>query len=244
MMRLRNCSILALLLALSVNCGFTSKDGPIPAKSEIVMSASSTIAATTKLGTIVIRSGEGLRRSYSWEGVTRSVEMWPRDERWYGSMGLYFPGPGDHWFPHDGISRAVVEEGQQHFQSQSEALSWLQARTWMPFVYNSTGLVVGWGKTLPRRQLNVEVWQIYINGSRPSFLPGACDSCIHVAKLPHNSPLKLTVRRRFSRRPSRLPRLEFARRRATCTGIIGCAASGAPLDAGRRPAARNLTSRR
>ena len=59
-----------------------------------------------------------------------------------------------------------------------------------------------------------------------------------------NSSLKLTVRRRFSRRPSRLPRLEFARRRATCTGIIGCAASGAPLDAGRRPAARNLTSRR
>src|SRR5205823_5785445 len=35
---------------------------------------------------------------------------------------------------------------------------------------------------------------------------------------------------RFSRRPSRLPHLEFARRRATCTGIIGCAASGAPLD--------------
>src|SRR5437762_7267779 len=48
-----------------------------------------------------------------------------------------------------------------------------------------------------------------------------------------NSALKLTVRRRFSRRPSRLPHLEFARRRATCTGIIGCAASGAPLD--RRP---------
>src|SRR5438477_12986842 len=61
---------------------------------------------------------------------------------------------------------------------------------------------------------------------------------------PANSALKLTVRHRFFRRPSRLLRLEFARRRATCTGIIGCAASGAPLDAGRRPAARNLTSRR
>src|SRR5205814_10697892 len=63
-------------------------------------------------------------------------------------------------------------------------------------------------------------------------------------RVPANSALKLTVRRRFSRRPSRLPYLEFARRRATCTGIIGCAASGAPLDAGRPPAARNLTSRR
>ena len=56
--------------------------------------------------------------------------------------------------------------------------------------------------------------------------------------------MKLTVRPRFFRRPSRLRRLEFARRRATCTGIIGCAASGAPLDAGRHLAARNLTSRR
>src|SRR5216110_1930157 len=66
----------------------------------------------------------------------------------------------------------------------------------------------------------------------------------HHRKRPANSALKLTVRRRFSRRPSRLLRLEFARRRATCIGIIGCAASGAPLDAGRPPAARNLTSRR
>src|SRR5256886_3401704 len=66
----------------------------------------------------------------------------------------------------------------------------------------------------------------------------------HHRKMPANSSLKLTVRPRFSRRRSRLPRLEFARRRATCTGIIGCAASGARRDAGRHPAARNLTSRR
>ena len=61
---------------------------------------------------------------------------------------------------------------------------------------------------------------------------------------PANSPLKLTVRLCFSRRPSRLRRLEFARRRATCTGIIGCAASGAPLDAVRPKAARSLMSGR
>src|SRR5436190_21047986 len=78
-------------------------------------------------------------------------------------------------------------------------------------------------------------------------LPGATvngDISFAAANTPANSSLKLTVRLRFSRRPSRLRHLEFARRRATCRGIIGCAASGAPLEAGRCPAARNLTSGR
>ena len=59
-----------------------------------------------------------------------------------------------------------------------------------------------------------------------------------------NSALKLTVRRRLARRPSHLSHLIYARRRAACKGIIGVAASGAPLDAGHRRTARNLTSRR
>src|SRR5438477_5084271 len=52
--------------------------------------------------------------------------------------------------------------------------------------------------------------------------PGYSAGILATAVKPRpNSALKLTVRHRFSRRPSRLPRLEFARRRATCTGIIG-----------------------
>jgi len=46
-----------------------------------------------------------------------------------------------------------------------------------------------------------------------------------------NSALKLASRRSCSRRPSRLRHVEFARRRAACTGNIVCAASGAPLEA-------------
>lgn len=148
--------------------------------SEIVMIPGMQITALTADGPLTITCGEGLKRSYTWEGATRSVEMWQRDKRWYGSFGIYYPGPGDHWKMHNGISRGVVEEGQQHFQSEEEALAWLRRRKFMPHVYTADGLVVGWGKTLPRRQLNVDVWQIYINGRKPEALPGSQDDKISV----------------------------------------------------------------
>ena len=172
---------LVLLVVCLFGRGFIAGDAAVPPGTEIVMAPESRITATTNLGTIVVTSGKGLKRSYTWEGATRSVEMIPRRKRWYGSLGLYYPGPGEHWFPHKGISRAVLEEGQQHFASAEEALAWIKGRTWMPFVYTSTGLVVGWGKVLARKQLNVEIWQIYIARSKPVRLPGASDTAVRVA---------------------------------------------------------------
>ena len=151
------------------------------------MPAESQITATTSVGTIRIASGRGLRRSYTWDGATRSVEMIPRTERWYGSLGIYYPGPGEHWFPHEGITRAVVEEGQQHFRSTQEAIAWLRARTWMPFVSTSDGLVVGWMKVPERKQLSVEVWQLYIAGSKPAHFPKASDGAVRLDSAPLRS---------------------------------------------------------
>ena len=170
-----------------------------PVKNETVMSPGMTITARTPTGIIAIRAGQGLTRSYTWEGATRSVEMWPRGERWYGSLGLYYPGPGDHWREHNGITRGVLEEGQQHFKTTREALLWLRERSqeWgsatpFPYVYTSSGLVVGWNKTLPRRQLNVEVWQIYVNGQKPVMLQGGQNRNIQVTKA---GKLRLAPRR-------------------------------------------------
>jgi hypothetical protein len=153
--------------------------------SEIVMRPGMTITAKTPTGVIAIRAGQGTTRFYTWEGATRSVDMYPREERWYGSLGLYYPGPGDHWKEHNGITRGCLEEGQQHFKTTAEALHWLRERSheWtppFPYVYSDDGLVVGWSKTLPRRQLNVEVWQIYVGGKKPRTLPGSEDRNINV----------------------------------------------------------------
>src|SRR5262245_15717902 len=52
-------------------------DGPIPGKNEVVMWPAMSITATTDVGTITITAGKGLKRSYTWENGTRSVEMIP-----------------------------------------------------------------------------------------------------------------------------------------------------------------------
>lgn len=143
-----------------------SSPPPVPADNEIVMTEGMKITATTVTGTITITAGKGLMRSYTWEGETRSLIMFPRKARWYGSMGVYDAAVGDIWQEHNGIRRGVVDEGQQHFDNEESALEWLKHR--YECVYRDDGLVVCYSKTLGRRQLNVDVWQIYLGGTVPS----------------------------------------------------------------------------
>ena len=181
--------LLATFSSFIINTGFglaeyyrnwKQGDPPIPSQNEIVMPPNSQIEAKTTTGTIVIKSGKGLKHYYTFDGVTRSVVMIPRPERWYGSLGLYYPGSGYHWlFQHNGINRGVLEEGQRHFASMKDAMEWLKkASEWDPTVYRDNGLVVAYGKTLSRKQLDVAVWQFYINGKKPTKLEGSNNESI------------------------------------------------------------------
>src|SRR5438552_10811755 len=86
---------------------FMSKASPAQAvsskpKTESVMSPGMKITVSASAGTMTITAKDDLVRAYTWEGATRWVEMIPRGQRWYGSLGLYYPGPGDHWQEHHG----------------------------------------------------------------------------------------------------------------------------------------------
>lgn len=188
--------LLILPLALSVLSGhlFAEKPAPAPAEKlqaaakdaaakpagpELVMEEGDRITATTGTGTIRIDAGKGLLRTYTWEGASRSATLEARTERWYGSLGAYYPGPGEHWENHGGITRGVLQEGQQHFPDKAAALAWLKEQAgYYPTVYTNTGLVVSFGKVMERRQLNAEVWQIHIKGKPPVSLEGAKDDAI------------------------------------------------------------------
>jgi hypothetical protein len=152
-------------------------DAPAP---ETVMSSGSEIIAHTTWGTITVRAGERDKRTYRWGQCEGSLTMERRAERWHGSLGLYWPGTGFHWRECEGVARAVVEEGQQHFDTVAAALAWVKARgDWMPYVYRNDGLVVGWRTVVAdRKQLNVDVWQLLIAGKKPAGLEGAADSAI------------------------------------------------------------------
>lgn len=156
--------------------------GPAP---ELVMTPGSEITARTPSGVITIRAGEKWSRSYLWGHCEGSVTMWPRKERWYGSLGLYWPGPGFHWPECEGVARAVVEEGQQHFDTVDAALEWVQQRSKaIPYVYRNDGLAVAWQTVIPeRKQLNVYVWQLLVAGKKPTALVGATDAAITTKNL-------------------------------------------------------------
>ncbi len=149
---------------------------------ETVLKTGQKLVAETKSGPFAIEAGTGFVRSYEWDSgkCKRSVELWPRSERWYGSYGIYFPGPGDHWKNCGGVSRGVLEEGQMHFESDAEAKAWLE-ETQKPCLANgplgcevvvgNDGLVLELAKVPNRRQLNASLFQVYVKGSL-AHLPG------------------------------------------------------------------------
>ena len=149
---------------------------------EIVMSEGMSISATTPEGTITVVAGEGFERIYKWNGCEKSVILQPRNYRWSGSYGIYYPGTGITWLsPCDGLSRAVVEEGQQHFPTVEDAEEWIRSRRGLSYVHRDDGLMVGWNVFPTRRQLSVEVWQVYVNGSKPKQLSGSDNQAIRVS---------------------------------------------------------------
>lgn len=147
---------------------------------ELVMAPGVTIEANTDSGKIVIEAVDRLTRRYSWGSNSKIFKLNPRPKRWMGGKGAY-RATGDQ------DTHAVLEEGQQHFYSESEVLTWLrQQDERMHWIYTQEGLVVGWYETNappPQRvALIVDVWQIYIQGKKPNRLPGASDQRVRVSR--------------------------------------------------------------
>ena len=132
------------------------------------------VSARNSEGQITIKAGAGYERSYTWNGATRSVNLWPRKSRWYGSRGIYFPGPGQHWKSNGGITRGVLNEGVLWFKTKNDALAWIRQNQSAKYcVYSADGLMVNWQKVPARKQLNVDVWQIMVAGEKPTSLEGS-----------------------------------------------------------------------
>ena len=173
MLKIR-CLVVLVLGAASSGCGCPSSGTP-----ELVLAPESRLQVQTRAGTLTINSGKGFARSYEWDGCVIHASPCPRVERWYGSLGIYDPAPGFMYLRRcKGISRPVVQEGQQHFLSVEDAW-WLnlyakavpEGTAW-----TDDGLVVQWLLTPGRAQLSVDVMQICILGERPKSLPGSSSS--------------------------------------------------------------------
>ncbi len=151
-----------------------------PADDELVMSPGMRITAKTSVGTIAITAVDQQTRSYTWEGATFAVERLPAAERFFAEDGLYYKGMGEHWRDHHGITRCLTKEANKLCITIEDAMAWIKEPERASFVYRGDGLMVGWSKSADPRQLTVEVWQILIDGKKPTRLLGSQDDKIVV----------------------------------------------------------------
>ena len=85
-----------------------------------------------------------------------------------GVLGIY--NPGDSRELPSGARRIVYEECEKHFSSVEEMERCLHSGSG---VWDRTcsvdGLVLGIAVVENRNQINIQVWQLYVNGSKPDL---------------------------------------------------------------------------
>lgn len=144
---------------------------------EAVLTPGDGVRATNRSGTVEISYVSPTERRYQWDGASRVVKMIPRDKPFRGVLGLYEPANAPIG---DENVRLVVQESKIYFSNYEELYSFLrQSSGVMDWVYTSDGLVVGYSKSASRNQINLDLWQLFVGGKKPSDLRGARDEDIH-----------------------------------------------------------------
>lgn len=145
---------------------------------ETVLSRGQSVEMTNKNGTIKISYVSPTKRRFEWDSESRMVPMIPRMERFNGKLGLYEPADSLAW---PSVTRLVVEESVRNFDTESAIKTALiEGSAIMDWVYTNDGLVVGFGRTPARKQIDVDVFQFLLRGQKPSDLAGARPNQIHL----------------------------------------------------------------
>lgn len=173
-------SVVIILLALVASSCASGTRGKLLPNTEVVLTPGMTITATNPNGTVSVHADAEATRTFSGTGWRKRTRLIPRTTRWYGSLGLY--DPAGSCTPY---GRLLVDEGRLFFQSESEALRYLNvAGSYMKPVFTSDGLVVGFHVEPIRGgepTRSIDVWQIYINGRKPTAMRGANDTAISIS---------------------------------------------------------------
>lgn len=154
---------------------------------ELALQDGARLEASTDNSNVAVIAGDKLKRRYEWDGCGLDANMIPRQERWFGSLGMYDPAGRLSIDPNagcHGISRPVVQEGQIHFADKKAAEVWISRNTLATLyktVWTNDGLFIRWSINPQRYQINVDLWQICIEGKKPTELAGALDNAIKVS---------------------------------------------------------------
>jgi hypothetical protein len=140
---------------------------------------------------VCVMAENSLVRRIMWDGIERSVTLIPRKERWYGKLGLYFPGSGNHWEYHKGITRGIVQEAQLHFDNEKDLALFLDKYADDKYdLYRDDGLMISWRKVVRPDMgsggyIDLFILQLLVNGKKPERLNGSQNDKISVTLSVH-----------------------------------------------------------
>ncbi len=144
------------------------------------------IEATNKNGTVIIEYLSPLQRRYKWGSYEETRTLIPRKKRFSGWLGAYDPASVYFWEFWKPTPRIVAEDSQLNFKSMKELKARLyQGSAVLDWVYTNNGLVIGFVESPNRDQVNIEVYQYYINGKKPTVIEGSRPENIKI-KRPKN----------------------------------------------------------
>ena len=150
------------------------------------------VVAVTPSGPLEIASGHGSLRALTWDGVTRSLQLFPPEDAEDPCSEFctrrevdFLRFPTHDWVAHKGISRGEEWEATVEFETMAQAEEWLQKKQdpTVPLVWTHDGLVVGWSTHVDYKSISVFVYQILIHGSKPDSIPGSSDDRFRITSM-------------------------------------------------------------
>ena len=173
--------IISITFIALISCGETDKQNVPYSFTELVLEENVIVEATNKNGTVLIEYISPLVRRYKWDKHDELRTLIPRKERWLGLLGAYDPAEQNIWNIFS--PRIVAEDSRLYFNNKTELEEWLfQSREVKDWVYTNDGLVAGFFKSPDRNQVNIEVYQLYVDGIKPTILEGSRPENIKITK--------------------------------------------------------------
>lgn len=152
---------------------------------EAVMHNGMAILTQTDHGDLEIKAGQGSERSYKWDGKIVDVELIPRCERWYGTLGLISPNHIKK--PHPNVVILNIDEYQVNYDDFTKFLEWKTKYASSDDVYRDDGLSIRFLKKVSPEGLiaiHITVCQVLIDGEKPNSLPGSQNNRIKSSNTP------------------------------------------------------------
>jgi hypothetical protein len=123
----------------------------------------------------MIHANSACARTYSIDGIKKTVQLKPRIDRWNGALGGYLPRG-------DSEMHLVLQEGLQFFESRDDLQQWLRVYASSPgqTLYTSGGLVVRWDFVASGNSTTHQIPVLSVDVFQLLLLAGASDQAFTI----------------------------------------------------------------